>query len=727
MAEEKVFSEYDRPENLEGEFVIPDGFTMIEESAFRGCSGLTSVVIPNSVTEIGDEAFVNCSNLTRVVIPDSVTAIGYGNTVFEGCEKLTDIVISENSKFYFEAGVLYDKENNSIIGSTCPTNVVVPDSVTKIGFAAFRGCKTLTHITIPNTVTKIEWDAFENCPFLAEIEIPDSISEIGDRTFCCCTSLASVKLPNTLNKIGESAFECCESLTSIVIPDSVTKIGCGAFSDCDNLQTATIPAGVKYDKYDVFGENEMVVISEESTSNACDNSSDSITKMRISVLALTRSFYSNYALQGKMLGKNFDFLSKEWSLSNAEKHRRINRGDFYDGDEEAERSATLKFISVADESNFSISVEDSQGNKIYKTDDSKSALSHVINSESIAEDIIWDFGYDPHSEDILFFSDFSDLEFIKNFLPASMCSADVLEFVSKAMCEYAEERDIDIDSDEVTCEEALTLLTYAVELLFAKQNSSLLTLSALIDCPGVAMFETQKGNCYEFDLELPNGENFDPSKLKLFKFYKEDMSSSSQGIVDESYDGFNIVQSFVIYGDTLLEGESDEDYSPYGQDLVDIDSEGVFTYIPYEYEEEDDDEETDSSNDHIAFFNSFKSAVDFGDKLKVNKPSKNEVGITCSEMGKIKLVSKRTKNDLCVIAYSYDEKERMERIHSSKNAEIESALSSFGELGYTATDKSAAFSIKKPLSDFADDDARFEWIKNVALTFRDLFVKYVAM
>jgi hypothetical protein len=58
------------------DLLIPSSVTSIGNSAFYGCSGLTSVTIPNSVTSIGICAFSECSGLTSVTIPNSVTSIG---------------------------------------------------------------------------------------------------------------------------------------------------------------------------------------------------------------------------------------------------------------------------------------------------------------------------------------------------------------------------------------------------------------------------------------------------------------------------------------------------------------------------------------------------------------------------------------------------------------------------------------------------------------------------
>ena len=69
--------------------IIRHGVTSIGDSAFIGCSSLTSVTIPEGVTSIGDDTFYDCSSLTSVTIPKSVTSIGF--EAFYGCSSLTDI------------------------------------------------------------------------------------------------------------------------------------------------------------------------------------------------------------------------------------------------------------------------------------------------------------------------------------------------------------------------------------------------------------------------------------------------------------------------------------------------------------------------------------------------------------------------------------------------------------------------------------------------------------
>ena len=163
------------------DLVIPDGIASINNYAFYGCSGLTSVTIPNSVTAIGWSAFSGCSGLTSVTIPNGVTSIGW--LAFSGCSGMT--------------------------------SVTIPNSVTSIESSAFRDCSGLTSVTIPNSVTSIGYAAFYQCSGLTSVTIPNSVTAIGEEAFRGCSGLTSVTIPNSVTSIGNNAFRWCSGLTEV--------------------------------------------------------------------------------------------------------------------------------------------------------------------------------------------------------------------------------------------------------------------------------------------------------------------------------------------------------------------------------------------------------------------------------------------------------------------------------------------------------------------------------
>ncbi|MGN1042405.1 MAG: leucine-rich repeat domain-containing protein, partial [Christensenellales bacterium] len=74
---------------VEGALVIPDGASKIEEFAFVGCCGITSVTVGNGVTSIGRGAFMSCEDITQVTIDNA--AISIDAFAFAYCNKLTSI------------------------------------------------------------------------------------------------------------------------------------------------------------------------------------------------------------------------------------------------------------------------------------------------------------------------------------------------------------------------------------------------------------------------------------------------------------------------------------------------------------------------------------------------------------------------------------------------------------------------------------------------------------
>lgn len=64
-----------------------------------------------------------------------------------------------------------DDEIPSYIFKQCSvlTTVIIPNSVTSIGYSAFQGCSGLTSVTIPNNVTFIGGLAFQFCSGLTSI------------------------------------------------------------------------------------------------------------------------------------------------------------------------------------------------------------------------------------------------------------------------------------------------------------------------------------------------------------------------------------------------------------------------------------------------------------------------------------------------------------------------------------------------------------------------------
>ena len=164
--------------------------TAIPEQAFALCSNLITIDIPNSVTSIGSSAFSGCSAMQEITIPESVTTVG------------TDAFINCSGKAYINCNM---DTNWSTYTSLSFENagfdeIVIGDNVEIIGYCTFRGA-SITELTLGKNVKEIRDHAFANNFYLQNLVIPDSVTTIGYWAFYGCASLTSITLGSGLTTL----------------------------------------------------------------------------------------------------------------------------------------------------------------------------------------------------------------------------------------------------------------------------------------------------------------------------------------------------------------------------------------------------------------------------------------------------------------------------------------------------------------------------------------------
>ncbi|MBR5143550.1 MAG: leucine-rich repeat domain-containing protein, partial [Clostridia bacterium] len=166
------------PTYLHGYKVIAIG-----ERAFEKCKTLTSVTISSFVYDIGERAFLDCDSIGSVTFPASLTTIG--EDAFSLCDSIKDVYYEGDVEGWCSIDFVdgwsspMGRDTQLYFGDELVTNLVIPDTVTKIDNHAFFGCGSLASVTIGNGVTVIGDQAFAQCYSLEDIALGNSVKIIG--------------------------------------------------------------------------------------------------------------------------------------------------------------------------------------------------------------------------------------------------------------------------------------------------------------------------------------------------------------------------------------------------------------------------------------------------------------------------------------------------------------------------------------------------------------------
>ncbi len=249
-------------ENIEGEYKIKEGTTVIEHLAFVGCEKLTKITIPGTVKHIPEKTFCFCSSLKTAVLENGVEFID--ETAFKNCAELSDIRLPKtinrigfdafigtafyNNDYNWDNGALYYDNILIAVDTECKGCFVIKEGTTVLADYAFMETN-VEKIVLPDGIKRLPYAFINNCLWIKSIELNNDLEELDTYSV---DMVDNVNIPQSVKKINYRAFFQSE-ITEITLPDNLEEIGVEAFLSCEKLKEVTIPASVKKIGHEAFG------------------------------------------------------------------------------------------------------------------------------------------------------------------------------------------------------------------------------------------------------------------------------------------------------------------------------------------------------------------------------------------------------------------------------------------------------------------------------------------
>ncbi len=208
--------------------IIPEGVEIIGDYAFDMCQSLKGITLPGTLERIGTSAF-HLTALEEVTIPENVVYVG--QNAFNTSKTLKKATVdSVNTRFdagvftnaadtfelYYTRGVegwltlnfdysLVDKDRPVYINGAIPTEITVPESITKIGTYSFTYIPTVTKINLHDGITTIGWGAFASRPLVEEVKLTNNLTSIESIAFAN-TTINRIFIPKNCPYVSNDTF-----------------------------------------------------------------------------------------------------------------------------------------------------------------------------------------------------------------------------------------------------------------------------------------------------------------------------------------------------------------------------------------------------------------------------------------------------------------------------------------------------------------------------------------
>lgn len=226
--------------------IVFEGDTLeIDNRLFGGLENLVEVVFKKELKylRIGDFAFNDCPKLSKLTFEKEEK----GQNVFLGADAFAGTKLPDcNASFYhISNNIFYDKTHCYSVQnkeSDCK-KLVIPEGIIWIGKKAFKNWTALEEVVLPESLKKIRYYSFEGCKNLKKINFPDGLEQICEGAFKDCTSLEEIKFGTQLADLGPEAFKGCKNLIKADLSKIATEINLfgNIFCGCKKLKSIYIP------------------------------------------------------------------------------------------------------------------------------------------------------------------------------------------------------------------------------------------------------------------------------------------------------------------------------------------------------------------------------------------------------------------------------------------------------------------------------------------------------